>query len=75
MNQPRQINFTISHDDGRNYNCYRTVYGTTVLRQTITVVGRNSKRDPAKYGRHGHPISTMEGIAELIAVEILNGRL
>lgn len=75
------LSMSTTHDfeieyEGKIYKCHRIVYGSQVLSQWITVVGKGSKKDEARYdARRGHPISGMPGAAELIAVEILQGRL
>ncbi len=62
--------FSVQHD-GRPYECERIVTGKRVLRQTIIVKGVGSKEDSAPYGQRGHPAVTMEGIARLIAHEVI----
>jgi hypothetical protein len=42
------------------------------LDQDIRVIGVGHKRDPASYGRKWHRPGSMDGIAELIAVEIIH---
>lgn len=58
-------------NNGKTYECTRTVTGANALRQTINVNGLGSKEDPASYGLKGHPISSMESTARLIAHEII----
>lgn len=57
--------------NGVTSNCKREVTGKKVLRQRIHVIGVGSKEDSASYGGHYHPISSMEGIARIIASEIV----
>jgi hypothetical protein len=66
--------FTIEKS-GIQYQCVRDVTGTRVLRQTVHVIGIGSEPDPASYGINGHPSATMEGIARLIANEIVRNGL
>lgn len=68
----RRYQFTVEAN-GRTYNCERVVTGKRVLRQTIDVTGVGSKADSADYGRHAHPVASMEGIARIIAHEIIRG--
>jgi hypothetical protein len=35
----------------------------------------DSEHDPARYGPKQHPVSKMEGIAKLIATELIRGHL
>jgi hypothetical protein len=67
----RAIGFVVEKC-GVTYECTRTVTGSVVHRQEVEVKGRGRKTDPATYGRGGHISSTMSGIAELIASEIIN---
>lgn len=60
--------------NGKAYRCNRVVTGKRVLTQVITVLGVGSKADSANYGSRGHPISTMEDIAGIIAHEILRDK-
>ena len=63
-------NFQFEYD-GKWYACQRVVTGTRTLTQRIDVTGVGSKDDSATYGHGAHPIATMEGIARIIAGEIL----
>lgn len=58
-------------ESGKTYECTRTVNGSTTLSQTIHVSGLGTKPDPANYGPKGHPLSSMESVARLIAHEII----
>jgi hypothetical protein len=58
---------------GTKYDCERVVEGTRILNQEITVNGVGSKSDPARYGEGQYPVRSMEGIAKLIAGEIIAG--
>lgn len=62
--------FEVEHN-GKTYACQRVITGTITLSQRIYVIGVGSKDDSANYGRRGHPISTMAGIARIIAGEII----
>lgn len=65
--------FVIDHD-GRQYQCRRVVTGKRVLYQTVYVEVCGHKDDGVSYGRSQHPADTMEGIAELIAHELVEDR-
>ena len=65
-----KLDFTVEHE-GRTYQCERTVIGTKRFNQEIYVKGVGGKNDPARYGPHDHPVSTMESIAKVIAVEVI----
>lgn len=67
---PMRYTFTVEAN-GKIYDCERKVTGKQVLRQTIHVIGQGSKEDSASYGRKYHPPITMEGVARLIAYEII----
>jgi hypothetical protein len=64
--------FTVE-DNGQTYECEREVTGKQVFTQTIHVRGVGSKSDSASYSdsRGYHPPISMEGIARLIAFEII----
>jgi hypothetical protein len=64
--------FTVENK-GKTYQCERVVTGQRTLYQEIHVIGIGSKSDPAAYGKKYHPPQTMEGIARVIAQEIING--
>jgi hypothetical protein len=64
----RRFDFTVDVD-GKVYNCRRDVTGVRVLRQLVYVVGIGSKADGASYD--SIRASTMEGIARIIAGEII----
>jgi hypothetical protein len=72
--QVRRYAFTIEVG-GTTYECERTVTGTNGLTQRIHVHGKGSKSDSATYGLHGHPVSMMESLARIIALEIIQGDL
>jgi hypothetical protein len=57
---------------GNTYACERVIRGAQTLTQQIHVIGVGSKHDSARYGRNGHPIETMAGIARIIVREILD---
>jgi len=65
----RRYPFTVEVN-GRTYNCWREVTGTRKLRQTVYVEGVGNKPD-AEYGKGAHPICTMEGVAKVVAREII----
>lgn len=72
-NPPRidKHDFTVEVD-GKTYKCHRLVSGTRALTQRIYVTGcEESKADDVRYGQRGRPESTMEGIAKMIAREII----
>jgi hypothetical protein len=59
--------------NGRSYACERHVEGVRALYQSVHVEGLGSKQDSARYG-HGKfdsPLVSMEGVARLIAGEII----
>ena len=59
--------------NGKTYQCESTIRTSKdVLDQDIRVIGVGHKRDPASYGRKWHRPGSMDGIAELIAVEIIH---
>jgi|GEM_PF-3263663 len=64
------IKFTVTVD-GQTYDCERTIEGTRVLHQRVYVKGIGGKDDSATYGQRGHPASSMEGSAKMIAYEII----
>jgi len=55
---------------GKTYSCIRVVTGTRVLKQTI-YVGIDSEADSVDYGPKHHPVETMDGIARIIAGQII----
>lgn len=58
--------------DGKTFACERTVLGTRVLTQSINVIGIGTEKDQADYGGSGgHPVASMEGIARVIATNII----
>lgn len=69
-NEDRRLAFTVDHE-GVEYACERLVTGQRVLRQTIHVHRLGSKPDSASYGKTGHPPSSMESVARMIAYEII----
>lgn len=62
--------FTVQAN-GKTYDCEREVTGKRIFRQQIRVIGVGSKQDSASYGGRYHPPESMEGIARLIAHEII----
>ena len=65
-----KYDFTVDFQ-GKTYQCERTVEGTRVLTQDLHVKGIGDKSDTATYGQRGHRISSMEGIAKVLAVELI----
>jgi hypothetical protein len=57
--------------DGKTYQCRRTVTGTRVLRQRITVDEIGTEPDGGKYGHNGYPVSRMDPYARTIAKSII----
>ena len=66
----RKFEVTIN---GKTYQCESTITSSEdVLDQDVRVIGVGHKRDPASYGRKWHRPESMDGIAELIAGEIIH---
>jgi hypothetical protein len=69
--QQRDVEFTIT-DGETTYSYISTVYGERLFTQTIRVIGIGSKNDSAEYGPGAHCIESMEGVASMIAGEIVS---
>jgi hypothetical protein len=68
------VPFTVTMS-GETYQCERTVRGEGKLTQTINVRGIGSETDSGAYGPGWSPWVSMEGIANLIAAQIIGKHL
>jgi hypothetical protein len=57
--------------DKNSYECERVVTGTRMLTQQVTVRGVGTESDSAEYGGIASPVISMEGIATLIAMRMV----
>jgi hypothetical protein len=72
--QRQRYEFTVEMN-GKTYRCVREVEGARVLHQSVSAHGIGSENDGARYGAKHHPIVSMEGIARLIATQIIKKHL
>ncbi len=68
------IEFIISDDNGKEYECYAEITGSRIISQTVYVKGVGKKVDKDDYGPKRKPLQLMEMNRKLIALDVIYGK-